>query len=238
MYCPSGASAPTPVTAGYYSIGTPGTRSGQSACPAGRFCQDGVSSPCGPGRYGNASELTACFGPCPAGSYCSGGTVTPAACGSPSVYCPAGASQPTAVQRGYYSTNPVAGLAAGTGMTAQAPCQPGYYCVNGSVSACPAGTVQPAVLASAVTDCVPCSAGYYCGRWAERSVGGRWRGRGRTSCCGGCVSTAWLLVRVTRVSCWAGVGCTTALPCGGSGNDSSLYCPSGAAAPVQVVAMV
>ncbi|MHB8903612.1 MAG: hypothetical protein ACYC40_00720, partial [Patescibacteria group bacterium] len=74
LYCPGGtATAPLDVPAGHYSTGgTPSTRTGESACPAGEWCNSGQLSGlgCKPGYYcpiGTSYE-TLNDHPCPDGT--------------------------------------------------------------------------------------------------------------------------------------------------------------------------
>ncbi len=74
LYCPGGtATAPLDVPAGHYSTGgTPSTRTGESACPAGEWCTSGQLSGlgCQPGYYcpiGSSYE-TLYDNPCPDGT--------------------------------------------------------------------------------------------------------------------------------------------------------------------------
>ena len=76
-YCPAGSSSPTPVPDGWYSVPT----STQlffniSGCPVAEYCTGGVRQLCPPGRFGNATHLSAfnCSGPCTAGYYCDAGS--------------------------------------------------------------------------------------------------------------------------------------------------------------------
>ena len=74
---------------------------------------------------------------CPPGFYCPG-DYTAQSCGSPAVYCPGGSSQvaPTAVSTGYYTTPE-----GSTEATAQAPCEPGFFCSAGVKAQCGSVTV-------------------------------------------------------------------------------------------------
>lgn len=84
-FCPKGASYPQKVRGGYYSIGGDPdlmTRRGESQCPTGHYCIDGILNPCARGRYGEltGSSSPDCSGFCPAGFYCPEGTSQPISC--------------------------------------------------------------------------------------------------------------------------------------------------------------
>ena len=54
----------------------------------------------------------------------------------------------------------------GTSEYLQSPCDPGYYCPDGTTSAtqypCPAQTYYNLTMARDVADCLPCPGGEYC----------------------------------------------------------------------------
>jgi hypothetical protein len=94
-----------------------------------------------------------------------GGTVAPTPCGNVTVYCPTGSQRPQVAQPGYFtatnSTDDTSGVV--DVMIRQLDCPLGYYCASGVRAACPAGTAQPVLRASAPTDCQACPSGRYCG---------------------------------------------------------------------------
>ena len=105
-----------------------------------------------------------CDGSCAAGYFCPAGSTnsTARACGNASVLCPPGAPSPTRVSLGHYS---LGGTSAATN-TAQLPCPPGTYCVDGAIVPCPTGrwgnadggasTVCPNNCTGGNLWCVPC----------------------------------------------------------------------------------
>lgn len=58
------------------SFRVPSAQNRQATCPAGTYCQGGVSLPCPAGTYGSRMGLYSptCSGLCPAGRYCPAGT--------------------------------------------------------------------------------------------------------------------------------------------------------------------
>ena len=68
---------------------------------------------------------------CPAGFVCGAACTSPVPCGSESLYCPSGSSQPTPVSTGYYVTG-IVGQRSG-----QVICPMGSYCPgDGSAKLC------------------------------------------------------------------------------------------------------
>jgi hypothetical protein len=218
VYCGVGSTNPTPVSGGYYSIGSinHATRTGQASCLTGYYCVGGEAFVCGNdgfycppfadkpiavtfGYYsvGGSSNLTRTGQQiCPSGYFCIGGNLFE--CGSAAVYCPMGSVQPISADAGYYTGGGISALT----RTQQSPCEAGYYCSNGirrpcgDVSLyCPPLSFQP----------IPVSPGYY-------SIGGN--------------ST---VTRTSQTICTSGQYCINGqqLNCG----DSSLYCPPGSVQP-------
>lgn len=120
VFCPGGASTPTPAAAGFFTTsGDDLTRTAQQACPAGSFCTNGVALLCSKGRYGAHVQSTnpQCDGPCAAGFYCPElGSTTPTEqrCGAKvhhpaSVFCPVGSHAPSSVQLSYRTIRLTAG---------------------------------------------------------------------------------------------------------------------------------
>ena len=159
----AGQSNCTKVTAGYFTVGgyTNGrVRTGQSLCPRGRYCTEGVKhlaplgtytdkegvngldkvTPCPGGTFGSTKGLTtmACSGPCQQGYYCppgselSNGTV----CGGSTRYCPAATGGALTVSIGYYTT-PRGVLP--SSRTGQKECGRGSFCKDGGAFACSHG---------------------------------------------------------------------------------------------------
>lgn len=112
LYCPvDGASEPTLVTAGYYTVGGDGptTRQGQLVAPAGHYATGGLLFACPAGRYGARRGLfdESCSGRCAPGYYCEPGATSPTwrICGAADKICPkAGSVAPFQVEPGYYTT--------------------------------------------------------------------------------------------------------------------------------------
>ena len=161
------------------------TRTGETQCPVGSYCKDGIRKGCGegkplpsrwycpapgmseptamdPGFYGAgpvgvpANETLTLANECEAGYFCANGRKDP--CGAASLYCPAKVSSPIAVQIGYYST----GGANKEKMIQEAQCPVGSYCKGGEKIDCPSGSygdttelVQP--VCSGL-----CREGYFC----------------------------------------------------------------------------
>ncbi len=74
-YCPLGSSKPTKVSPGYYTTpeaSSPTLRTGQSICPLGYYCVNGIKNACPPGRYGRETGLSSdkCSGLCNRGYFC------------------------------------------------------------------------------------------------------------------------------------------------------------------------
>ena len=84
-YCNAGSAYPLKVQGGYYTFGGDSdnsTRRGQSICPPGSYCVDGIRYPCPKGRFGNTEGLSdsTCTGYCPSGFFCPEGTSDPIPC--------------------------------------------------------------------------------------------------------------------------------------------------------------
>jgi hypothetical protein len=102
---PAGARLPRIVTAGYFTIdGNATTKSAQSICPTGSYCENGVAYLCPEGSFGSQTALNtpACSGQCSAGYYCPAGSTSATAfdCGGANVYCPVGSALPLDVPAG------------------------------------------------------------------------------------------------------------------------------------------
>jgi hypothetical protein len=108
VYCPGGSVLPTPVSAGFYTVGPSSSgvaqvdddvlsRTAQQICEPGFYCQGGVRSRCLPGSFGAASGLSnsQCSGLCAPGFICdwASSSAMQYHCGlNSSVYCPTGSS--------------------------------------------------------------------------------------------------------------------------------------------------
>jgi hypothetical protein len=190
VYCPSGASLPINVSAGYYSVGTVGQRSDQQQCAPGSYCVGGVAIPCPAGLFGASSGLSSpgCSGNCSAGHACPMGSTN--AAGMP---CPPGRFSLSGwgacadCGPGRYGASSGASTAACTG-----PCTAGYFCAPGSTNAtaqecprgaycpeggaapipCPVGRYGSSTLGTAFRDCTICPGGTYGNRSGEADEAG------------------------------------------------------------------
>ncbi|CAM9516191.1 unnamed protein product, partial [Phaeothamnion confervicola] len=145
-------------------VGTALARESQHRCERGFWCFGGVRFPCPAGRYGSKDGETTplCEGSCSAGSFCPAGSASPfeKACGGPDAYCPEGSAYPQRCPVGY-STD-IDGSPPDRRRSAQ-PCAAGYYCTgDGSLQACPPGTIghRPALATAACNG--PCPPGFVC----------------------------------------------------------------------------
>ena len=124
FYCPRRSAAPISVTPGFYS--TPvtsesvSTRTGQTKCPRGSYCKDGIKKGCGEGK------------PLPSRWFCPG----------------PGMSEPTAMDPGFYGAVPV-GLPENETLTQAKECEAGFFCANGRKDPCGGAAVYcPAKVSS------------------------------------------------------------------------------------------
>ena len=85
VFCPTGVSTgsftPTPVSKGHYTIGGSDTlnttRSNETICPIGHYCEEGKMIRCPAGRYGSTTGLNnaSCSGACAEGYFCPSGSI-------------------------------------------------------------------------------------------------------------------------------------------------------------------
>lgn len=184
-YCPALSKTWTDVSAGYYSTGgTYATRTGQSICPIGSYCANGVKYACGGGTYSSTTGNSYCTA-CAAGTYntgtgntsctaCPAGTYNTGTSNTSCTDCPTGTystgtgnSSCTTCEEGKYNT--------GTKNTVACSltCPAGYQCPNGVKSDCACGTYSASGSISCSTTAEGqysyknsgspsnCSAGYY-----------------------------------------------------------------------------
>ncbi|XP_028563977.2 uncharacterized protein LOC114585457 [Podarcis muralis] len=167
LYCDgTNPQAPTgPCKPGYFCPGAAKTAT-QMMAKEGHYTLEGAiqPEPCPPGSFQPSLAQSSCR-ECPAGMFCNHtGLVKPLTCPK-GYYCPARSTLPVPCPAGTYSN-----LLGGTGMSTckpcpagmycsksglavpEGPCQPGYYCLQGSSSASPAGLPFGG----------PCPAGHYC----------------------------------------------------------------------------
>ena len=142
VFCAGGASAPSLVPAGFYSIGGPpdgSARTGTQVCPSGNYCVSGSRIGCPFGTYGEVAGLTtaACSGLCGAGFVCPVGSRSGSSLQCPQGYYCAG-GRVSACPAGTYNAYPQAVSA-----------------VN--CTACPANTYSAVANATALAACAPCA---------------------------------------------------------------------------------
>ena len=118
FYCPTESPARLKVDLGFYStpeVHDDTTRSTQTICGTGTYCENARRYPCPAGRFGTTMGLHSanCSDICPVGNYCPLSSPDP-------ILCPAGTYGNTTG----LSTSDCTGL-----------CQPGYYCPAGSTVA-------------------------------------------------------------------------------------------------------
>ena len=149
----------------------PAARVAQVPCPAGHTCSAGLARPCPPGRYSDAAGGEAreqCAGPCAAGFVCGPGSSSPwqQPCGSSAHFCPEGASAPTPVAAGHYSTGSAPALpalaAANATRTGQLQCQAGWWCSQGIARECSAGRYGSSPGLTQAGCSGPCAPGHFC----------------------------------------------------------------------------
>jgi len=240
VYCPPSSVLPTPSLPGYYTIGpvsVPGRdnqqsqldvniRTAQVPCEAGYYCVHGIKYPCLPGTYGGESKMSNsdCSGLCSPGYICltASSLKIQYPCGvDGSVYCPAGSYEAIPVPAGYYSIG-------GTSTTRSdiAPCEPGYYCINGVKYPCPAGRFAESSRHSSPQCDGLCASGYYCLQASSSPK--------QYTCPPGRYGTAGMINAFCKGSCLSGYYCPAAstLPYQNECGDDGVYCPHGSGSPV------
>jgi hypothetical protein len=132
-----------------------------------------VRYPCAAGLWGGVEGLSTeqCSGECREGYYCPESSISPTqvVCGNSTVFCLAKASLPTKVLEGFYGTHAVVYQGRKSlndpnnrTLSAQLPCEPGYYCSGGIKQPCRPG-IFGWTYGSSTPDCSgQCSAGYRC----------------------------------------------------------------------------
>lgn len=239
VYCPPHSVIPTPVTTGWYTIGSVSaagqtqqtldadTRTSQVVCEPGYFCMNGLRLPCASGFFGSTAGLSSgtCSGQCDAGYICGPASFSARSmpCGSgPQSYCPRGSGNSTAVPAGFYSVN-----GSLTTRSAILPCPQGTYCTQGQQLPCPAGRYS--LTGSKSEECDGfCAAGFFC---LERSASptqyacpaGRYglEGEQNASCRGQCLPGYFCPLNSTS---------PFQFECGGD----NTFCPAGSGAPLPV----
>ena len=156
QYSSPGATGCSSVSTGYYTTGCDSSGNnctGQSKCPAGSYCINGIATLCGGGKY-SAAGSTSCSN-ISAGCYgTSAATACPNSCTGRTKYSAAGKSACSDVSSGYYTTGCDS---SGNKCTGQSQCAAGNYCSGGVSSACGAGKYSSA----GSTSCSNISAGCY-----------------------------------------------------------------------------
>mmetsp|Transcript_2593 Transcript_2593/g.3535 ORF Transcript_2593/g.3535 Transcript_2593/m.3535 type:complete len:1916 (-) Transcript_2593:156-5903(-) len=174
-YCPAGSDTPLLVKVGWFTNeeAHENIRSFETICPKGYWCEAGVRRPCEAGLWGGTEGLSTaeCSGECAPGYYCPEASISPyqVPCGNSTVYCLPKAPLPTKVLEGFYGTHATSyegrrALQDPTNATlsAQLPCEPGYYCSGGIKQPCRAGLFGWTYGASSAQCGGLCSAGYRC----------------------------------------------------------------------------
>jgi hypothetical protein len=89
-------------------------------------------------------------------------------CGGPHVYCPPASVAPITVSVGYYSIGRLSRMQEMQSLedeltrTGESPCEPGFYCVNGTKNKCLPGYFGNAYKLTDARCSGPCSEGFYC----------------------------------------------------------------------------
>ena len=175
LICPQGSGTPLAVPPGFYSNedARETLRSSMAPCEPGMYCPgDGRRYPCPAGTYADVSGTysQSCVGLCAPGYYCPPGSSSAqqVPCGDSSVYCPTGSALPSPTHAGFYSvhTGPDALTrriidSVNATMSAEIPCDPGYYCTGGIKYPCPPGSYNWRFGLPSAT-CPLCAPGYYC----------------------------------------------------------------------------
>jgi len=152
-----------PCAQGYYQNAVGATEC--IRCAAGKFCPKGSSlalgAQCDPGTYANLTDADGdpeCFA-CPAGLSCAGGGAAPAVCSPGTAAKPA---RDKCAMCGVGTHQPYAGSASCI------PCDPGFFCPEGSSAqlpaSCPAGFYNgnASTTLESLDDCVGCALGSFC----------------------------------------------------------------------------
>lgn len=127
-------------------------------CPAGRYSEEAATecSTCAAGYICNEGSVTSSPLNCPLGGYCTGGKYTP---------CPAGTygdKEGLSLETECKTCSTGKYCPSGTTVNNIQDCPRGYYCDNGQVSICTAGTYNNLYGKTTKADCISCLAGYYC----------------------------------------------------------------------------
>lgn len=157
-------------------------------CEPGYFCEEGSvnskSKPCPEGRagmeYGLKDEqcslecdiigANCIIHYCDEGHFCPSNSTSQKQfeCGGPHLYCPAGSSYPTKVQKGYYTIGSLSliGVDQSNGdktiRIAEVICEKGHYCIDGVKYVCPAGKFCNETGLTSKECSGDCEAGYHC----------------------------------------------------------------------------
>jgi hypothetical protein len=204
-FCEKGTTTPKPCAPGSYGPLTGySTQSNCTTCPAGSYCQGGltsISGPCAPGYYCPEGSSIAASVPCESKTYRNS---TGARSFLDCALCPSGM------------------LCTGNGTFSPITCPAGSYCPPGSSSAtpCPVATFNPTTGARTVRECLSCLPGFYCNYQGQIAVTGPCQAG--YYCLAGSNTSA-------PAPPWAPLS-SAPLPIGGRCTEGG-YCPEGSSAP-------
>ena len=236
-YCVQAATSLLLCDDGYFSNPYAKSASDCFLCNAGSFCKGGALLLCSAGKYQSLKGQTSCVN-CVIGSYCPQGSVSPTPCpvGKYSISTDAAsAGSCTTCAAGTYQLQ--------SGQIYCLGCLAGYFCGEGALVPCPAGSFSSTINATIINNCQFCSdgywgnehstencvqlcpEGYYCKLGVKEVCGGGYycSGGKKTACSRGKYSST--LTASTEFTC---------LPCAGRGVDSAGFSSIVAASSVSM----
>jgi alpha-tubulin suppressor-like RCC1 family protein len=175
VYCNTGASQPTEVPLGYYSIGYNKSTGSQATnitiCPKTKYCQGGVELSCNPGYFNNRTGASQCI-PCPQGSISNGGIEQCKECDAGYYTIEHASVNCVPCSPGYFKNKVGSGYceicSLGKYSTSSASsciqCDDGYYTLSNASAKCipcTPGTFLTKQFASSLSSCIDCDAGYF-----------------------------------------------------------------------------